>query len=191
MSNVRFTGLLALCAALAACSESAPNPAVTAPHVGSALQARAEQAATGPRASGHADITVTTAGATEQHKYSFIALSTGPSSPDAKGQAEGHITDAMGSTRDVHADVDCLRFIGPTATEGPQAVVSGPITKLRVNNEERDPQGQNLLFRVVDNGEGGTAVDEASRLLIISDFDCRSTGGDVFDSENGNIQVRP
>jgi hypothetical protein len=190
MSNVRFTGLVPLCAALAACSESASNSAVTDPHVGSALQARAEQAATGPRASGHADITV----GTTDTKYSFIALSTGPSSPNAKGQVEGHITvTAMGTTTttDLHAEVDCLRFIGPTATEGPQAVVSGPITK---------PQtlvGQHLLFRVQDNGEGGTALDRASELEIRSAPAtgqppvCTQTPPDVQDSQNGNIQVRP
>jgi hypothetical protein len=193
MSNVRFTGLLALCAALAACSESASNSAVTDPHVGSALQARAEQAATGPRASGHAEVGEATTGTTP---YSFIALSTG-ASPNAKGQVEGHIRFANGQVLDIHADVDCLVF----NTDGTEAWISGPITKQRAFTpgqppEDQDPMGHQVRFRVRDNGEGGTATgpDESSGLDIGSTTskDCNNRPPfQLFPSQNGNIQVRP
>src|SRR5688572_4031725 len=111
MHKVRFTGLLALCAALAACSESptsrsSPPPAVVPSFDLSPLadrcplalrtvdlaaleQVGTEQAAPGGRASGHAD--ALTFGGRFRDTYSFIALSTDPTKtapPAAKGEFE-------------------------------------------------------------------------------------------------------
>jgi hypothetical protein len=139
-----------------------------------------EQAATGGRATGNADITVGSVG----EKISFSALSTG-TFPDAKGQTEVHIRSELGLT-DVHADVDCLAILGNNAW------VSGPVRKFRRNGEDIPLlPGFQMLFRVQDNGDGGATVDEAS--LIVARFAvqvCRNRGPlPLVPSDNGNIQV--
>ena len=140
-----------------------------------------ERAATGGRATGHADITSGVRG----QKYSFSALSTGDF-PNAKGQSEGHITGPLGRGI-VHANVDCLAILGN------EAWVSGPVTKFRFNGQDLLPDfpGIQVLFRVQDNGEGGTTVDMASLGVgIFGAQVCRLMPLlPLLPSDDGNIQV--
>jgi hypothetical protein len=197
--------LCGLACVLVACADSATNRTITAPDVESTLDVAAapanitvtdlatgeelmvaarvgtDQAATGGRATGHADIT---SGSTGQ-KYSFSALSTGDF-PNAKGQSEGHVIDPTFGRAIVHVDVDCL------AITGNNAWVSGPVTKFRINGQDVPfPPGLQALARVQDNGEGGTTVDEAS--LGVGVFGaqvCRSRPLlPLLPSDHGNIQV--
>lgn len=142
-----------------------------------------ERAATGGRATGHADITIG-GGTNPNQKMSFSALST-DAFPNAKGQAEVHILSTLGLT-DVHAEVDCLAILGNNAW------VSGPVTKFRRDGQDIPfPPGFQMLFRVEDNDEAGTSVDRAS--LIVSRLVaqvCRSRPPLLLvASDGGNIQV--
>jgi hypothetical protein len=196
--------LCGLAFALAACADSPANRTITAPDAGPTLDVAAapaditvtdlatgdglvvaadvgtEQAATGGRATGHADVT----SGPRSDKYSFSALSTGDF-PNAKGRAEVHITGPLGRTN-VHLEVDCL------AITGNNAWVSGPVTKWRINGEDVPiPPGLQGVLRVEDNGEGGTTVDAASRgVAFFGTQVCRFRPPLVLlPSDDGNIQV--
>jgi hypothetical protein len=209
MFNRHAEVLCGLAFMLAACADSATNRTIAAPDARPALDVAAapgditvtdlatdeelvvaadvgtEQAATGGRATGHADITISTAPTTPARRLSFSALSTG-AFPNAKGQAEVHIVSSLGLT-DVHADVDCLAILGNNAW------VSGPVTKFRRNGQDVPfLPGFQMLFRVQDNGEGGTTVDGAS--LIVGSFTARVCRLRpmlliLATSDDGNIQV--
>lgn len=140
-----------------------------------------QQAATGGRATVHADIT----NGVLVQKYSLSALSTGDF-PNAKGQSETHITGPVG-TAILHTDVDCLVILGN------EAWVSGPVTKFRFNGQDLLPNlpGVQALFRVQDNGEGRTTVDMAS--LGVAAFGAQVCGSmpplPLLPSDKGNVQV--
>ena len=200
--------LCGLAFALAACADSPANHTITAPDAGPTLDVAApaaditmtdlatgeglvvatdvgtEQAANGGRATGHAEISFQAPLGVRTEKYSFSALSTGDF-PNAKGQVEAHITGALGRTN-VHLDVDCL------AITGKNAWVSGPVTKWRFNGEDVPiPPGLQVVFRVEDNGEGGTTVDAASPgVATFGTQVCRSRPALVLlPSDDGNVQV--
>jgi hypothetical protein len=202
MSNFRFTGLLAVCAVLAACSDSptssarpsfdvsATDDAIAARTVDPATAEQVEptQAATGGKASGHAD--ALTFGGAFRDTYSFIALSVSPmpGAPfAAKGEFEGGFTNVTGTTDvRVHADVNCLRILA-----GNQAWVSGPVEKLIINGQQQ-PTTLHVLVRVVDLGEG---ANEPPDLISFISF----TGNQgcqlliplaLVPNERGNIQVK-
>jgi hypothetical protein len=204
MSNIRFTGILTICAALAACSDTAPQRGVTAPGVGPALneapadqtytpvaggesiviteQIDPAQAATGGRATGHYSILV--AGAVEENN-SFTALST-ETFPNAKGEMEWHATILIiGLDFRLHANVDCL------AITGNQAWVSGPAERFIVGGVEQ-PVGFHVQFRVEDNGEGAKdPPDRASQLFFSAPQGCQFRPLlPLFPSNKGNVQVR-
>ena len=140
-----------------------------------------QQAATGGRATGHAERT----NGIITDKSSFSALSTGDF-PNAKGQVEAHFTGPLG-TGNVHFNVDCL------AISGDNAWVSGPVTKFRFNGQDLLPNfpGIQAVFRVQDNGEGRTTVDMASLSLAVFGAQvCRSMPAlPLLPIDNGNIQV--
>jgi hypothetical protein len=205
MSNIRFTGLLALCAVLAACSDSPTSRSIAPPRTApsfdvltnadpfglrtvdlSALgEIGTEQAATGGRASGHADIP-TFAGTFRDH-YSFVALSTAALF-GAKGEFEGgYDLVAGGLTVRIHGDVDCLVIMGN------QAWVSGPIEEYIVNGVPLPTTNRQFLIRVIDNGEGANdPPDQAS--FIAEPFvpqTCRNRAPLILSqNERGNIQVQ-
>jgi hypothetical protein len=199
MTKIHAALLFGFTLALAACDDSANRPSVTAPDAGPTFDAAAtgltpigggeailltdevgtEQAATGGRASGHAD--VAQFGLVE--KYSFIALSTG-TFPDAKGQMQGTIVSGA-AVLDIHVAVDCL------AITGNQAWVSGPVTKFVINGVPQ-PTNFDAQFRVQDNGEGANSPpDLASVLFNSSPQGCQFRPAlPMSPSENGNIQVQ-
>lgn len=209
MSNIRFTGLLALCAVLAACSDSPTSRSIAPPRTVpsfdvltdadpfalrtvdlSALgEVGTEEATTGGRASGHVEIP-TFAGTFIDH-YSFIALSTAPSLTApfaAKGEFEGGYDLVSGglSVR-IHGTVDCLSIVAN------QAWVSGPIEQYIENGVQLPTTNRQFLVRVIDNGEG--ANDPPDRPSFIAEpfipQTCRNRAAlTLSQNESGNIQVR-
>lgn len=209
MSNIRFTGLLALCAVLAACSDSPTSRSIAPPSgapsfdesMGSDpfalrtvdLSALGDvgtaEAATGGRASGHADIP-TFAGQFRDH-YSFVALSTAPSPTApfaAKGQFEGgYDLVAGGLTVRIHGTVDCLSILAN------QAWVSGPIDRYIVNGVDVVPTGRQFLIRVIDNGEGASDPPDLASFIFepFAPQTCQARlAVTLSPNESGNIQVR-
>jgi hypothetical protein len=187
MSSVPFTGLVALCAALAACSESptsrshAPSDAVpsfdlASPPEGSfgttaedpfdeavtTGDVSSQQVATGGRASGRIGFEVVPppfAGSVVSEKYSFNAESVEPAlTLAAKGQYELHLVATDLEELKSHGEVICLGVVGNTARVG------GRVTNLRRNNVQQTlpPGGLFNLWTVTDNGEGKGTQDMAS-----------------------------
>lgn len=210
----RYAALLSVCFALAACSDSPANREMTGPDVrpmfdvatlseGSAIDLAtgetvvgtsdvgAEQAATGGRASGRADITASDFPLPLSEQYSFNALSTGPGAPlfAAKGQFQGKLQFGA-STYDLHAEVNCLRIL-PSPLNN-RAVVSGPLKKFTIDGQPQ-PMNLDIIFEVEDNGEGNPTVDRASRFFVAQSGiqACRFFQLLLEPNQNGNIQVRP
>jgi len=155
------------------------------------------QAATGARASGHADFLSAFFGA--EYKYSFIVLATSPTTTDpstAKGELQATILRTVGSTtvtEEIHADIDCAMFINiPVPILGRLANASGPI-KSWTRDGEPVPftAGQEVLFTVQDNGEGNDSPpDRASAVVPVGGHhNCRSLLILPENTEPGNIQV--
>ena len=195
---------------LAACADGDRQPIPTAPdaqpsldlasHELSALSAAgaAQGAATGARATGHAEAFRPFFGAT--YTYSFTVLATEPTPTEpraAKGELQATIVRTVGATTEteiIHADIDCANFINiPIPIFGRMANASGPI-----RNWTRDgqpvpfPPGEEVLFTVQDNGEGNSATrpDRASAVVPVSGRqNCRFLFIAMGDSERGNIQV--
>jgi hypothetical protein len=219
MSKVSLTSLMVLCAALAACSEEDTTRMITAPAAGpssseapvdfrvgytvdgpfdlpfaseaaSARMAAAPQAAAGGRASGHVGFNFPASPGVVSEKYSFVALSTDPSTPfAAKGRYEMELTTATGRQNKVHGDVICMGISGNTAR------IAGRITKLWVNNVQVPIAGPtHNVWVVVDNGEG--TPDQVSLMQYTiapgGQFHC-ATGlpSVVFPNQEGNVQVQP
>ena len=220
MSKVNVTSFMILCAALAACADTATNRTVTAPDVRTALSeapggfavgltydgpfdfavatetpstemAAAAQAASGGRASGHVGLNLPGAPVVVSEKYSFTALSADPSTPfAAKGQYEMELTTVTGRTNKVHGDIICMGITGNTAR------IAGQITKLWVNNVQVPIAGPtHNHWVVVDNGEGATP-DQVSLMQYTiapgAQAHC-ATGlpSVVFSNQEGEVQVQP
>ena len=237
MSKVKFTSLLALCAAMAACSDSATNHTVTAPDAAVSLSeapadlglaftpdgpfdfglasedasaqlaaaqlpgaqllgaqlAAAPQAASGSRASGHVGFPsgLPFVGLADE-KYSFVALSTDPSTPfAAKGQYELTLTTVTGVTNKVHGDVICMGITGNTAR------IAGQITKFWRNGVQAPiPARTHNVWVVIDNGEGQPTTDQVSPMGFqtapLAATHCAvGTPTVVFFNQEGNVQVQP
>jgi hypothetical protein len=212
MHNVRFTGLLALCAALAACDQSPPTSDLTAPqhrpslNVAAAAEAglvpfvdanalaiddaAVQQAATGGRASGHFAGGDPTLGIADE-KYSFTALSTEPKTLAAKGEVETHATTTAGTSFKTHATVTCLSIVGN------RGWIGAVTTKVWINNQVVEFPGLTQLWKVVDNGEGGKAPADAGSLMRFGNpgddqLNCEARPAwEEIPTAEGNIQVRP
>ena len=167
MVFVRSSLLLALCAALAACSDGVVAPReLAAPAAGPAFALEApagdgifalatgedradivradianQRAAAGGRGLGQADMMFLDS----RQTYNFTSLATGQL-PSAKGAIHAAITNAT-TTMEFDATVNCM------LTVGNQAWVSGPVTRFVFNGREL-PAHFDLLVRVQDNGEG-------------------------------------
>lgn len=170
-----------ICFALAACTDPATSPRVTAPHAQPSLNVSAaagytltplgsdesvalaprlgiEQAATGGRASGHFELAQPFF-SIQAEQYSFVALSTG-AFPNAKGELEAKITRST-LFQDLHAEVDCL------AISGNQAWVSGPIKRLLFNGVPQPTANRYVVWRVQDNGEGSNSPPDLGSVLFV------------------------
>ena len=171
--------LLFICGAtLAACaSESIPTGALLGPSPAVQLS----QSASGPSASGHADVIQQPSGA--RRTFSFHARVM----PDGSVEGEYDNHNRQGGFVN-HGDIDCLRFIG---TNG--AVMSGRVQR---STNPAAPAGSMTIFRVEDNGEGADDLpDQVSALVILpadSPSNCQNlTPAVLLPLVGGNIQVRP
>jgi hypothetical protein len=215
-----------LCAALAACSDSA-TPTVTAPNArlslseaaadfsvaysidgpfdqtsatedalaqqGAVQMGASAQAASGGRASGHVGFPsgLPFLGIADE-QYSFVALSTDPSTPfAAKGEYELTLTTTTGRQNRIHGDVICMGITGNTAR------IAGQITKLWVNNVQVPiPAVTHNYWVVLDNGEGRGTADLVSPMAFTIAAGAQAhcaTGlpSIVFSNQEGNVQVQP
>ena len=189
MSKVSGTSLIVLCAALAACSDSATTRTVTAPdarpefsealadvRVGftpdgpfelalpsddaSTQMAASAQAASGSRASGHVGFPSGWPGTTIAfEKYSFVALSTDPATPFA---AKGEYDLSLATTAGNTLDVH--GDVTCMFTFGNTTRVGGQITKFLRDGVPAPilPTGTHNIWVVVDNGEGAATPDQVS-----------------------------
>jgi hypothetical protein len=205
MSNVRFTSILALCAALAACDRTTMP---THDHTGSpSFDAAAtdgqlapvfdptayltddvslQQLVTGGSANGHFELISPALGIANE-KYSFTAKTT--TFPLAKGQMEVHAVQANNVTFEVHSEVTCMSVVGN------QAYVGGRAKKVVINNVQQPGlEGITTIWRVQDNGEGANDPPDLGSLIFffaneqahcLLRFQLPMTP-----SASGNIQVR-
>jgi len=219
MSKVNVTSLIVLCAALAACADTATNNTVTAPEVRLSLSevpagfslgftddglfdvpfgaeaaatqlGAAAQAASGSRASGHVGLLFPASPGVVSEKYSFVALSADPSTPfAAKGQYQMELTTATGRTNKVHGDVICMGITGNTAR------IAGQITKIWVNNVQVPIAGPtHNHWVVVDNGQATPDQVSLMQYTIAPGAQAHCAAGlPSFVSANleGEVQVQP
>jgi hypothetical protein len=169
--------------ALSACSDIVPRSGPTAPDLAPSLDGAApadvgaQQLPTRGSASGHAEVrTFFTQSFAD--KYSFNAHSIpmgfvqlGPRGVffEAKGEFHGTRELIVGGvvTEQVtfDADIDCLIISENTA------ILSGPVRRRRIGNQEDTPFGLFLVFVVRDNGEGANSPpDEAALWRFDSGF---------------------
>lgn len=223
--KTRHAAVFGLIFVLAACADGAGNSGITPPELAPSLdvtdgadagipdpaeagdliplsaETQGANAATGGRASGHADVLrVVSPTLSTRYKYSFIALATEPTPTEpraAKGELQATIVRTVGATtttETIHADVTCLNFVNiPIPILGPLANASGPIKKwTRDGQPVPFPPGLEVLFTVDDNGEGGDSPpDRGSAVVPVGGVqNCRVLLILPFDSEDGNIQVR-
>ena len=208
-----------LCAALAACADTATNRTMTAPDVRPTLSeapadfsvgftydgpfdvafgaeaaatqmAAAAQAASGGRASGHVGLNLPASPGVVSEKYSFVALSADPSTPfAAKGQYEMQLTTATGRTNKVQGDIICMGITGSTARIG------GQITKIWVNNVQVPIAGPtHNIWVVVDNGQATPDQVSLMQYTIAPGAQAHCATGlpsVVFANQEGEVQVQP
>jgi hypothetical protein len=210
---------MVLCAAMAACSDTATKSTVTAPDVRRAISeapagfsvgftydgpfdvafatevpstqmAAAAQAASGGRASGHVGLNLPASPGVVSEKYSFVALSADPSTPfAAKGQYEMELTTATGRTNKVHGEIICMGITGNTARIG------GQITKIWVNNVQVPIAGPtHNHWVVVDNGQATPDLVSLMQYTIAPGAQAHCATGlpsVVFSNQEGEVQVQP
>ena len=192
MSQVSRSSVIALCAVLAACAESATTPQVTAsgarrasielpadlrggstvdgpldvtfaPGGGSTQMAASAQAASGGRASGHVAFTFSPPWfSVASEQYTFVALRTDPATPSA---AKGQYEMTLTTGTGV-----VQRFHGEVicmTIVGNMARVVGQLTKVVVNGIPRpiNPNASHNIWNVTDNGEG-QGTDTASPMIF-------------------------
>lgn len=200
---------LVLVFTLPACADGTRKPSLTAPDAelslnrsdadGPALSSAVggQQAATGARASGHAETFSAFFGAT--YKYSFIVLATAPTPTEpaaAKGQLQATIVRTVGSTtvtERIHAEINCASFINiPIPIFGRMANASGPIKKwTRDGQPVPFPPGEEALFTVQDNGEGADGQPDRASAVVTTNGtqNCRILFLGMNNTDPGNIQV--
>lgn len=106
--------------------------------------------------------------------------------PNGSVQGSGEITSAQPQGHKLKFDIECL------TVNGNAAVMSGIITE---STFALAPVGMPIVFRVIDNGEGGSDPDQMSGGYLPidpgwDDWDCNNfPEQDMFDIEQGNIQV--
>ncbi len=166
----------ALLAAGALCLAAAP----------AALSAPGGHSST-PSATGAGHFTPTTPPGSEYRTFSFNAKQHKDGS--VTGQAQLHARRASGDIV-IHAELDCLRVIGNTAT------MSGVVKHSRGPDGIAPPEGRPVTFSVMDNGEGADdPPDLISNFFLTPPSPFQGCNGATPPTmnvvENGNVQVRP
>jgi hypothetical protein len=164
-----------------------------AQQLGAQLAASA-RAASDSRASGHVGFPAGSfppASVIVNEKYSFVAVSTDPSTLAAKGQFEAQFTQLPGVDIKMHGDVTCMITFGNTAR------VTAQITKVWRNGVQIPVTANtHAYWVVVDNGEGSTAPPDQVSLLrfnnatVAQNFCVNGFGTFVFPNQEGNVQVQ-
>ena len=183
---------------LGALADELVIPGPTSDELAGSSDIGVQQAATGGRASGRADVVRQFAISVAEEMYSFIALSTEPSPGNpfaAKGEFSGHRVITFRATGDVttqtiHADINCLRIIGNTA------VASGPMERFIVNGRlVTFPFPIQVVFQVLDMGEGRNGPPDLASAAILTSFSaapaCTVFNLPMLVNDDGNIQVEP
>jgi hypothetical protein len=157
--------------------------------------AASARAATGGRASGHVGLTLGSGFFTNiaSEQYSFVALSTGGSTPfAAKGQYGMTLTTATGVVQEFHGEVICMGTVGNTTR------IAGQLTSVVINGIPRpiNPAASHNIWSVTDNGEGRGTTDTASPMIFfpaaVAPLHCANDFiPPQFANEEGNVQVRP
>jgi hypothetical protein len=177
MSPVRATACCSAALILLACSGDSrtPDPGSLIAGPSSSLDA------SGPSASGHANLVQLPSGALRTFSFQAHVM------PDGSVQGELDNHNRQGGFVN-HGDIDCMRLIG---TNG--AVMSGRSAR---STNPASPEGSVLIFRVEDNGEGSDAATDRITLLLIfppsSPNNCMNfTPPTLAPIAGGNLQVRP
>ena len=161
----------------------------------STQMAASARAATGGRASGHVGLTLGFGFFRNivSEQYSFVALSTDPSTPfAAKGQYDMTLTTVTGVVQEFHGEVICMSTVGNTTR------VAGQLTSVVINGIPRpiNPAASHNIWSVTDNGEGQGTPDTASPMIFfpaaVAPLHCATDFiPPQFANQEGNVQVRP
>ena len=196
MSKVSRSSVIALCAVMAACADSATNTMVTAPGAGPALSessadlrgaitmdgpsdlvlesrnsatqqaAAAPQAATGGRASGHIGLTLGTGFFTNIATEQYSFVALSTSNSPTPFAAKGQYNMTLTTATGVVQE-----FTGVVVcmnVSGNTARMVGQLTSVVVNGIPRviNPSQSHNIWNVTDNGEGQATADTASPMIF-------------------------
>ena len=196
MSKVSRSSVIALCAMLAACADSATNPTVTAPraqpvfnesladlrgavtvdgpfdlvlgsgNASTQQAAAAPQAATGGRASGHVYLTLGTGFFTTIATEQYSFVALSTSNSPTPFAAKGQYNMTLTTATGVVQE-----FHGEVIcmnVTGNTARMAGQLTKVVVNGIPRpiNPNQSHNIWNVTDNGEGQPSTDTASPMIF-------------------------
>jgi hypothetical protein len=196
MSKVSRSSVIALCAVLAACAESATNPMVTAPgarpvfnesladlrgaitadgpfdlvlgtgNASTQQAAAAPQAATGGRASGHVGLTLGTGFFTPIASEQYSFVALSTSNSPTPLAAKGQYDLTIITATGVVQEIHGV-VICMNVT-GNTARMVGQITSVVVNGIPRviNPAQSHNIWNVTDNGEGQGTTDFASPMIF-------------------------
>ncbi len=198
MSKVFRSSVIALCAVLAACAESATNPMVTAPGAGPVFNesladlrgaatvdgpfdvilgsgnastqqaAAATQAATGGRASGHVGLTLGTGFFTTIASEQYSFVALSTSNSPTPLAAKGHYTMTLTTATGVVQEFEGVVIC--MAIVANVARVVGQLTSVVINGVPRaiNPNQSHNIWNVTDNGEGQGTTDFASPMIFFN-----------------------
>ena len=198
MSKVSRSSVIALCAVLAACAESATNATVTAPGAGPAFNesladlrgatsvdgpsdlvlgsgnasaqqaAAAPQAATGGRASGHVFLTLGTGFFTPIATEEYSFAALSTSNSPTPFAAKGQYDITLITATGAVQEIHGVVIC--MATVGNAARMVGQITSVVVNGIPRviNPNQSHNIWNVTDNGEGQVTADQASPMIFFN-----------------------
>ena len=196
MSKVSRSSVIALCAVLAACADSATNPTVTAPGAGPAFNesladlrgagtadgpfdvvlgsgnastqqaSAAPQAATGGRASGHVYLTLGTGFFTTLASEEYSFTALSTSNSPTPLAAKGQYEIIIITATGVVQEIHGV-VICMNVT-GNTARMVGQITTVVVDGVPRaiNPARSHNIWNVTDNGEGQPTTDTASPMIF-------------------------
>lgn len=123
--------------------------------------------------------------------FSFHAMTK----PNGNVEGSGiHIHPQPGAEGKIQFDIDCM-----LVKDGNNATMSGTVTS---SNVELFPVGTEVVFRVIDNGEGSSNPDQMTLLTMCENniqppywpyYDCNTLPDywGLWNIEYGNIQVNP
>jgi hypothetical protein len=196
MSKVSRSSVIALCAVLAACAESATHPTVTAPDTGPSFNesladfrgaitmdgpadlvlgsgnastqqaSAAPQAATGGRASGHVSLTLGTGFFTPVASEEYSFTALSTSNSATPLAAKGQYDLTIITATGVVQELHGTVIC--MTVSGNTARFAGQLTSVVVNGIPRviNPAQSHNIWNVTDNGEGQPTTDTASPMIF-------------------------